>query len=154
MPTTPADNRPSTPIDETALERSELQLPSDAYDEILGAMREAGLQVSPTAIAVSREICRALDAHQYSSGRSPSGLAAAAVYAAAALEAGPNGETAAPDVTQVQLARATDVTDVTIRNHYKTIATLWAARTDDLPDHYEAVLEDWDVTADAWAVTS
>lgn len=62
------------------------------------------------------EILRKVEEHMASAGKDPMGLAAAALYTASLLE----GEIR----TQKELAQAAGVTEVTIRNRYKSLRTL------------------------------
>ncbi|WP_254538863.1 transcription initiation factor IIB [Halomarina litorea] len=71
------------------------------------------LDLSPDTERVAKELLDVGDEHHLLDGRSPVALAAAAVYAAASL--------ADEGVTQAQVSRVADVSDVTIRTRYKEL---------------------------------
>jgi len=71
------------------------------------------LDLSPEATRRARELLRAAKEEGVHSGKSPVGLAAAAIYAAALLTN--------EKVTQAQVREVTDVSEVTIRNRYQEL---------------------------------
>ncbi|MFB6354319.1 MAG: hypothetical protein ABEJ92_09555, partial [Halobacteriales archaeon] len=71
------------------------------------------LDLSPEATRRARELLRAAKEEGVHSGKSPVGLAAAAVYAAALLTN--------EKVTQAEVREVTDVSEVTIRNRYQEL---------------------------------
>ncbi|MCD6106563.1 MAG: transcription initiation factor IIB [Thermoplasmata archaeon] len=71
------------------------------------------LGLSPKTKRVAEDILRKLDDMGLTSGRSPTGMAAAAIYLACQLTGEPR--------TQKQVAKVSGVTEVTIRNRYKEI---------------------------------
>ena len=69
------------------------------------------VNVSKGTVEVAAQILREADEKHFSLGKDPRGLAAAAIYAASKIV----GE----ELTQRELAHAADVTEVTVRNHFK-----------------------------------
>ncbi|ELY83925.1 transcription initiation factor IIB [Natrinema gari] len=73
----------------------------------------SALEVSDDAERLAREILEAAKAHDLHSGRSPAGLAAAAIYGAARLTN--------ERVTQATVGEETGVSSVTVRNRYREL---------------------------------
>jgi len=71
------------------------------------------LGVKPTVYPMSKEIIAKAKERGLTAGKDPAGLAAAAVYIAATL----NGE----KLTQKDVAKAANVTEVTVRNRFKEL---------------------------------
>ncbi|MFW5918315.1 MAG: hypothetical protein ACOCR0_02415 [Haloferacaceae archaeon] len=140
---------------------ADLPLPSAEIDDVLAAVRAAGHVVTQEEALIARDICRAADPEPFISGKSPTGLAAAALYAAAQLEAVRKGEPYANQpgpserdvLTQREISNAVAVSEVAVRNTYKHLASLWAAKADAnlsvaLPDAYETLIGTWRATID------
>lgn len=131
-----------------------MALPSTEIDGVLADVRAAGFVITQEEGLIARDICRAADPEPFISGKSPTGLAAAALYAAAQLEAVRKGDPYANQpgpserdvLTQREIGTATGVSEVTLRNTYKHMASLWASKADatrPLPDAYEAQIDTW-----------
>ncbi|MDZ7702663.1 MAG: transcription initiation factor IIB [Halobacteriales archaeon] len=79
------------------------------------------LDLSPEATRRARQLLQAAKSEGVHSGKSPVGLAAAAVYAASLLTN--------EKVTQAQVREVTDVSEVTIRNRYQELLEAAETRT-------------------------
>ena len=86
-------------------------LPTDPYDYVSRFSSE--LKLSPKTQEKAMEIIRKAKAKEITSGKGPTGIAAAALYVAALL----SGEKR----TQREVADVAGVTEVTIRNRYKEL---------------------------------
>ncbi len=94
------------------LERLDIRMPIESpLDYVAKIAGKAGASATTEGVA-TRIVTRAQKAH-LTSGKDPSGLAGAAVYIASQL----TGER----LTQTELSRAADVTEVTIRNRKKEL---------------------------------
>lgn len=113
---------------------STLTLPTDALEENLTALPDDA--ISEEAEAWAREICEALCRHHFASGRSPNGLAAAAIYSAALVKDG-SAYGGRVGLSQERVSELCDASMVTIRNNYKNVIAAWAEVNEDDLDREE-----------------
>ncbi|APX98612.1 transcription initiation factor IIB family protein [Natronorubrum daqingense] len=99
---------------------SGLTFPSDAIETALEDLPPG--TITEEAKAYARECGQILDTHQYTSGRSPSGLAAASIYLASLVSNHPPyGSGEARKLSQEEAAAFFGVSQVTVREHYRNI---------------------------------
>ncbi len=99
---------------------SGLTFPSDAIETALEELPPG--TITEEAKAYARECGQILDTHQYTSGRSPSGLAAASIYLASLVSNHPPyGSGEARKLSQEEAAAHFGVSQVTVREHYRNI---------------------------------
>lgn len=103
----------------------DLPTPSSVIDETL-----APLDVDGKTAALARDLARTLSGTQYAVGKRPGVLAAACVYLADVVCCPPSED----PITQREVSRATDVSKVSIRNHYQRIAVVCHRADPDLGD--------------------
>jgi len=124
LPTTIDDIDERSRVDSTSFVRAyrelvrELSLevgPPDPTDHVAGLVSELD---APQAVRRrARALLETVKESEYHVGKHPSGLAAAAVYAAGLVER--------VDLTQAEVGEAADVSAVTIRNHYSEMLDEW-----------------------------
>jgi len=93
-------------------------MPTNPHDYISRFCSE--LKLSGEAETKAAEIVREITKQEITSGRGPTGIAASAIYIASIL--------CEERRTQREVADVSGVTEVTIRNRYKEIATLLGIR--------------------------
>ncbi|WP_436348883.1 hypothetical protein [Natronorubrum sp. FCH18a] len=99
-----------------------LTFPSDAIETALDELPPG--TITDAAESYARECGTILDGHYYSSGRSPSGLAAATIYLSSLVANQPAHRGSSRTLSQDEAANYCGVSPVTVRQHYRKILDL------------------------------